>query len=217
MVTIPDFRDPALFVDNCDPIFDVDDIIQSPAPGPLDASTFVCPPGQSPITVTFRYTDCNGNGPVTTVCPMVITIIDDMAPDALTCPVPMDTFNLAIDLTTCQYTFATVPLDWFNGRAVATDNCDPNPREFNAMANFDCYELGIQPIEIGAVDCSGNENPDVGSCNVFIRANPQDADWLNPGIVCLNTGQLPLNLCACLLYTSPSPRDRTRSRMPSSA
>ena len=26
-----------------------------------------------------------------------------------------------------------------------------------------------------------------------------------------------LNLPACLLYTSPSPRDRTRSRMPSSA
>ena len=25
------------------------------------------------------------------------------------------------------------------------------------------------------------------------------------------------NLCGCLLYTSPSPRDRTRSRMPSSA
>ena len=24
-------------------------------------------------------------------------------------------------------------------------------------------------------------------------------------------------LCGCLLYTSPSPRDRTRSRMPSSA
>ena len=24
-------------------------------------------------------------------------------------------------------------------------------------------------------------------------------------------------LCSCLLYTSPSPRDRTRSRMPSSA
>ena len=25
------------------------------------------------------------------------------------------------------------------------------------------------------------------------------------------------NRCTCLLYTSPSPRDRTRSRMPSSA
>ena len=29
--------------------------------------------------------------------------------------------------------------------------------------------------------------------------------------------KLILNLNGCLLYTSPSPRDRTRSRMPSSA
>ena len=28
---------------------------------------------------------------------------------------------------------------------------------------------------------------------------------------------IPLFILACLLYTSPSPRDRTRSRMPSSA
>ena len=27
----------------------------------------------------------------------------------------------------------------------------------------------------------------------------------------------PIQLISCLLYTSPSPRDRTRSRMPSSA
>ena len=30
-------------------------------------------------------------------------------------------------------------------------------------------------------------------------------------------GATLLNLITCLLYTSPSPRDRTRSRMPSSA
>ena len=29
--------------------------------------------------------------------------------------------------------------------------------------------------------------------------------------------ELPVQPCICLLYTSPSPRDRTRSRMPSSA
>ena len=29
--------------------------------------------------------------------------------------------------------------------------------------------------------------------------------------------QIPANCLSCLLYTSPSPRDRTRSRMPSSA
>ena len=33
----------------------------------------------------------------------------------------------------------------------------------------------------------------------------------------LNTTRLPGNSPVCLLYTSPSPRDRTRSRMPSSA
>ena len=30
-------------------------------------------------------------------------------------------------------------------------------------------------------------------------------------------GQLTITTDVCLLYTSPSPRDRTRSRMPSSA
>ena len=31
------------------------------------------------------------------------------------------------------------------------------------------------------------------------------------------TGRGPERVVTCLLYTSPSPRDRTRSRMPSSA
>ena len=38
------------------------------------------------------------------------------------------------------------------------------------------------------------------------------------GLFCLHIGDELLQvLCDCLLYTSPSPRDRTRSRMPSSA
>ena len=36
--------------------------------------------------------------------------------------------------------------------------------------------------------------------------------WLKKG-----SGQVIINGKPCLLYTSPSPRDRTRSRMPSSA
>ena len=37
--------------------------------------------------------------------------------------------------------------------------------------------------------------------------------------LCISCGKKPekINHNACLLYTSPSPRDRTRSRMPSSA
>ena len=38
------------------------------------------------------------------------------------------------------------------------------------------------------------------------------------GLWCVNVGYGRKNLAdVCLLYTSPSPRDRTRSRMPSSA
>ena len=43
-----------------------------------------------------------------------------------------------------------------------------------------------------------------GPAKLYSLAKKQDSNW---------TSQLP----ACLLYTSPSPRDRTRSRMPSSA
>ena len=45
---------------------------------------------------------------------------------------------------------------------------------------------------------------DETGCNIFGKA-----EFMNPG------GSVKDR--ACLLYTSPSPRDRTRSRMPSSA
>ena len=45
------------------------------------------------------------------------------------------------------------------------------------------------------------------SCEVFCSLEKgDDANFIWPGVA-----------WACLLYTSPSPRDRTRSRMPSSA
>ena len=43
-------------------------------------------------------------------------------------------------------------------------------------------------------------------------------NWLHPfGTDNLGRDYLSRTLYGCLLYTSPSPRDRTRSRMPSSA
>ena len=41
--------------------------------------------------------------------------------------------------------------------------------------------------------------------------------WKVLGAVLKQTGRVIDSFTACLLYTSPSPRDRTRSRMPSSA
>ena len=49
-----------------------------------------------------------------------------------------------------------------------------------------------------------------------------DASFATPSLTTIQTqpyklGQLLAKTIICLLYTSPSPRDRTRSRMPSSA
>ena len=51
----------------------------------------------------------------------------------------------------------------------------------------------------------------VGARPNFMKIAPIHAELAKRGIeqILLHTG--------CLLYTSPSPRDRTRSRMPSSA
>ena len=46
--------------------------------------------------------------------------------------------------------------------------------------------------------------------------NNEEFDWCIEQTIFAFEGGQPLNMI-CLLYTSPSPRDRTRSRMPSSA
>ena len=43
----------------------------------------------------------------------------------------------------------------------------------------------------------------------FVEHHGQRADG--------DSSELSISVCSCLLYTSPSPRDRQKSRMPSSA
>ena len=52
-----------------------------------------------------------------------------------------------------------------------------------------------------------NEFGEIGIDNELIIKTEEEMIELSNGCIC----------CSCLLYTSPSPRDRTRSRMPSSA
>ena len=44
-----------------------------------------------------------------------------------------------------------------------------------------------------------------------------DVTYQQPNMIYVYYGKIGILLFNCLLYTSPSPRDRTRSRMPSSA
>ena len=55
--------------------------------------------------------------------------------------------------------------------------------------------------------------------DILIKVAPptlDEIDLMHPGQVLISPLQIPI-LNACLLYTSPSPRDATLSRMPSSA
>ena len=74
--------------------------------------------------------------------------------------------------------------------------------EFDAVGN---YSESFIPVKIGGVWGFADENGK-------IKVNPQFTEVRN-----FSNGYAAVKLNGCLLYTSPSPRDRTRSRMPSSA
>ena len=69
-----------------------------------------------------------------------------------------------------------------------------------------------------------NPNSFMPEQNQYNEDNIRSLDWkehirMRPGMYIgkLGDGSSPDDGIYCLLYTSPSPRDRTRSRMPSSA
>ena len=78
---------------------------------------------------------------------------------------------------------------------------------------FAIFELGLLNISCHVID---NLDKPGGQC---AELYPEKPIYDIPSRVKITGQQLTDDLLAqaCLLYTSPSPRDRTRSRMPSSA
>ena len=84
-------------------------------------------------------------------------------------------------------------------------------------------------VLIDNISDPGNLGTIIRTCDWFglynILITDQSVEYLNPKVIRATMGSLfHLNIYDeiyendfCLLYTSPSPRDRTRSRMPSSA
>ena len=85
--------------------------------------------------------------------------------------------------------------------------------------NILCGDFNADPISDEIRTITGHKQPvsDVVLRDVWMITNPDDIGftWSNDNHWAART--LEYNRRICLLYTSPSPRDRTRSRMPSSA
>mgnify|MGYP003322311792 CR=1 FL=1 len=82
--------------------------------------------------------------------------------------------------------------------------------EFIANASHE-LKTPIASVRLAAESALTSLERDDGMTKSFLEQILRDSDRMNELISDL------LDLSACLLYTSPSPRDRTRSRMPSSA
>eukprot|EP00657_Telonema_sp_P-1_P000336 TRINITY_DN10632_c0_g1_i1.p3 TRINITY_DN10632_c0_g1~~TRINITY_DN10632_c0_g1_i1.p3 ORF type:complete len:102 (+),score=32.72 TRINITY_DN10632_c0_g1_i1:344-649(+) len=75
------------------------------------------------------------------------------------------------------------------------------------------WTKGMTIQSTGELDTCLNHFTDLSQANRTYRGGVTDPVALDSSCSSLSTADPP----CCLLYTSPSPRDRTRSRMPSSA
>ena len=81
---------------------------------------------------------------------------------------------------------------------------------------FGARATGLMEPQPGTV--AAGDTPYPYAQNEADRAGAELKNPLEPTPAVLAHGKFVYeNVCTCLLYTSPSPRDRTRSRMPSSA
>ena len=124
---------------------------------------------------------------------------------------------------------------WF-GTGVAAEGAEPS--QPNAATSLYWVEWDSNQIRRGNADGSGNSsgclNAVADISGIVLDSAAGKMYWIErdqgrlrsanldcSGVITLNStlvnaDRLALDI-SCLLYTSPSPRDRTRSRMPSSA
>ena len=93
-------------------------------------------------------------------------------------------------------------------------HCITNYVAMNIAANT-LLAAGASPAMIHTAEETGDFARIVGALTVNIGTiSPPWLDGMRCAVDAANAAGVPW---VCLLYTSPSPRDRTRSRMPSSA
>ena len=161
--------------------------------------------------VFLTVTDVDGNQDM---CSALVTVSDFIAP-----------------LTICnEFTVASLDADGLVSVSASDvdegsfDNCSAVSMELD-ISDFDCSNLGENVVELTVVDQGGNSSVCWGFvvvednlgplavCNEFTAATLDANGNLNVSASDVDAGSSD----NCLLYTSPSPRDKRQSRMPSSA
>ena len=126
----------------------------------------------------------------------------------------------------CDTSWITIPQlpqygylsNWlaFNTIAGTLDNLLIDPMQPNTPAN----QTGCAADTLGVSQLNGIGLKTEFNCirmTTAVGSNPDDFIFMTTALDESVTPGTILNNCACLLYTSPSPRDATLSRMPSSA
>ena len=130
-----------------------------------------------------------------------------------------------------QEMLALVGLDGFGGREIATLSGGEAQRVALARALAPAPKVLLLDEPLGSLDRHRRERlidelPDVlqetGTAAIHVTHDHDEAFAIGDRLAVMHAGKVlqagpPGDVWACLLYTSPSPRDRTRSRMPSSA
>ena len=188
------------------------------------------------VTVTFTATDNCGLESTT----QATITIEDTTPPVIEVVAVDETVE-------CDGSGNTAALQaWLdsNGSAAASDACSSVTwTNDHTSVSDDCGASGSTTVIFTATDDCGNQStteatftiedttvPDITAPAMALELECNSTDqqaiidaWLanNGGATatdgCSGTNIVWTNDYTCLLYTSPSPRDRTRSRMPSSA
>ena len=137
----------------------------------------------------------------------------DQKDETITAPINFGTETLPATAYGLAFTAVFDPDLFKNGEIIFTDNWLGTTTDDLLIVNQNISSSGVLEVAMSKKDTTNNiGNGPIGSFIVIID-NIEGYD--GGGTISLENVQILDK--SCLLYTSPSPRDRTRSRMPSSA